>query len=110
MTAAYSLATMLVFPSLHEGFGVPVIEAMACGVPVVTSNVSALPEVAGGAARLVDPYSTESIADGIAQVLQDSAYRSTLIDRGYARIADATPEHAAALTIAAYKRALETTS
>lgn len=104
MPGAYSLATLLAFPSLHEGFGVPVLEAMACGVPVVTSNTSALPEVAGGAAVLVDPRDTDSIAQGLAGVLNDAALRARLVDAGYARVAGFTPERSAALTVAAYER------
>lgn len=65
----YNGALAFVLPSLHEGFGVPIIEAMACGTPVVTSNCSAMPEVAGGAALLVDPSNLESIADGMRKVM-----------------------------------------
>ena len=65
LAAFYRLARAFVFPSLYEGFGLPPLEAMACGTPVVTSNVSSLPEVAGGAALLVDPHDTDAIADGI---------------------------------------------
>ena len=67
----YRLAGVFVFPSLYEGFGLPPLEAMASGTPVVTSNVSSLPEVAGDAAVLVDPYDPEAIADGIYRVLTD---------------------------------------
>jgi glycosyltransferase involved in cell wall biosynthesis len=81
----YRLARAFVFPSLYEGFGLPPLEAMACGTPVVTSNVSSLPEVAGGAAVLVDPYDAGSIADGITKAVTDQALRAELIDRGLAR-------------------------
>ena len=67
LAAFYRLARAFVFPSLYEGFGLPPLEAMACGAPVVTSNVSSLPEVAGGAALLVDPYDADSIASGIVR-------------------------------------------
>ena len=66
LAVVYRLASVFVFPSLYEGFGLPPLEAMACGTPVVTSNVSSLPEVTGDAALLVDPYSAEEIADGDA--------------------------------------------
>ncbi len=66
LAAFYRLARAFVFPSLYEGFGLPPLEAMACGTPVVTSNVSSLPEVAGGAALLVDPHDADAIAEGIA--------------------------------------------
>ncbi len=69
----YRLSRAFVFPSLYEGFGLPPLEAMACGTPVVTSNVSSLPEVAGGAAILVDPYDPASIADGISRAVSDTS-------------------------------------
>lgn len=69
LVALYNIADVAVFPSFYEGFGLPVLEAMACGTPVVTSKVSSLPEVAGEAAILVDPHSVESIAKGISKVL-----------------------------------------
>jgi len=72
LAAAYGAASVFVFPSLEEGFGLPVLEAMAAGTPVVTSNASCLPEIAGGAAILVDPRSTESIARGLKQALTES--------------------------------------
>jgi glycosyltransferase involved in cell wall biosynthesis len=84
----YRLARAFVFPSLYEGFGLPPLEAMACGTPVVTSNVSSLPEIAGGAAILVDPYDPASIADGITRAVSDEALRAELIARGLARARD----------------------
>jgi glycosyltransferase involved in cell wall biosynthesis len=81
----YRLASVFVFPSLYEGFGLPPLEAMACGTPVVTSNVSSLPEVVGDAALLVDPYSAEAIADGIIRVLHSAHLRCDLRARGLAR-------------------------
>ncbi len=71
-------AIALVFPSLWEGFGLPVLEAMACGTPVITSNLSSMPEVAGDAALLVDPYNVEAIADAMHQISRDSALRNQL--------------------------------
>ena len=88
LAALYRLATVFVFPSLYEGFGLPPLEAMASGTPVVTSNRSSLPEVVGDAAVLVDPYSASSIADGIQQVLSDASLRQTLSARGLARARD----------------------
>src|ERR1700688_1715561 len=81
----YRLAGVFVFPSLYEGFGLPPLEAMASGTPVVTSNISSLPEVAGDAAVLVDPYSPQAIAGGIERVLTDERLRQDLRARGLAR-------------------------
>jgi glycosyltransferase involved in cell wall biosynthesis len=81
----YRLAAVFAFPSLYEGFGLPPLEAMASGTPVVTSNVSSLPEVAGDAAILVDPYDTGSIVDGLRRVLTDPALAADLRARGLAR-------------------------
>jgi glycosyltransferase involved in cell wall biosynthesis len=88
LAAFYRLARVFTFPSLYEGFGLPPLEAMACGTPVVTSNVSSLPEVAGGAALLVDPYDPVSIADGIARAVSDPSLRADLTQRGLARVRD----------------------
>ena len=85
LAAFYRLARAFVFPSLYEGFGLPPLEAMACGSPVVTSNVSSLPEVAGGAALLVDPYDADAIAHGIVQAVTDETLRGDLIKRGLDR-------------------------
>jgi len=78
----YSLADVFIFPSLYEGFGLPPLEAMACGCPVVTSRLTSLPEVVGDAAEIVDPYDYESIAAGILKVLGDEQYRQNLIQKG----------------------------
>jgi glycosyltransferase involved in cell wall biosynthesis len=85
LAVMYRLAGVFVFPSLYEGFGLPPLEAMASGTPVVTSNVSSLPEVAGDAAVLVDPYDPQAIADGIYRVLTDEKLRRALIHKGIAR-------------------------
>jgi len=85
LAVLYRLAGVFVFPSLYEGFGLPPLEAMASGTPVVTSNVSSLPEVAGDAAVLVDPYNASSIADGIYRVLTDDTLRQELKRRGLQR-------------------------
>ncbi|MHB1677546.1 MAG: glycosyltransferase family 4 protein [Sulfuriferula sp.] len=78
----YRGAIALVFPSLYEGFGLPVIEAMACGTPVITSNTTSLPEVAGEAALLVDPLSVEEISEAIEQICKDKVLRETLRRNG----------------------------
>ncbi len=82
LAVMYRLASVFVFPSLYEGFGLPPLEAMASGTPVVTSNVSSLPEVAGDAAVLVDPYDADAIAEGIYRVLTDPGLRDELRRRG----------------------------
>jgi glycosyltransferase involved in cell wall biosynthesis len=79
-------ALALVYPSLYEGFGLPILEAMACGTPVLTSNVSSLPEVAGDAALLVDPLDTDAIAVGMSRLITETDLRNTLIEKGYARV------------------------
>ena len=103
MPALYSGAALLAFPSLYEGFGLPVLEAMACGTPVVTSNVSATAEVAGDAAVLVDPLSTKAIALAIETLLCDDALRSNLRQRGLARAAQFSWERAALETLLLYE-------
>ena len=85
LSALYRMASVFAFPSLYEGFGLPPLEAMACGTPVVTSRLSSLPEVVGDAALLVDPYSVEEIARAMGRLLVDDALRDTLIERGYQR-------------------------
>ena len=77
------MAELFVFPSLYEGFGMPVLEAMAAGVPVVTSNVSSLPEVAGDAAILVDPLNEDEIFEAYKKIRNDSNYREEMILKGY---------------------------
>ena len=81
----YRLARVFVFPSLYEGFGLPPLEAMASGTPVITSNVSSLPEVVGDAAMLIDPYETDAIAGAMRRVLMDDRLRDDMRERGLAR-------------------------
>ena len=85
LAAYYRGAVALLCPSLYEGFGLAPLEAMACGTPVLTSNVTALPEVVGEAALLVDPYDVEAIAWGIQRLVQDSALRQDLVRQGLER-------------------------
>jgi glycosyltransferase involved in cell wall biosynthesis len=82
----YSGATVFAFPSLYEGFGLPPLEAMACGVPVVVSNRSSLPEVVGNAALMVDPYDIDEITSALTRALDDESLRNTLINRGQLRV------------------------
>jgi glycosyltransferase involved in cell wall biosynthesis len=95
LRALASGCAAFVFPSLYEGFGLPVLEAMACGAPVVCSSATALPEVAGDAALLVDPLSADSIAAGLAQVLADRDLCAALRERGFRRAAEFSWDRAA---------------
>lgn len=105
--ALYHRAAALVYPSLEEGFGLPIVEAMSAGTPVITSHHGAMAEIAGGAAHLVDPYRVEAIAAGIAHVLEDHAHATALTKRGRARAATFTWGRAAAETRIVYTHALE---
>jgi glycosyltransferase involved in cell wall biosynthesis len=100
----YSAARMFMFPSFWEGFGLPVIESMACGTPVVAGNISSLPEVAGEAAIIVDPASVDQIADGMIRIESDADFRATLIQRGLERKNVFTWENCARDTIEYYHR------
>ena len=78
----YNLSSLFLFASLYEGFGLPALEAMACGCPVLSSNITSLPEVCGDAALLVDPYDSEAIRDGMMRILEDSSLASQFSDKG----------------------------
>ncbi|MBK9711814.1 MAG: glycosyltransferase family 4 protein [Kouleothrix sp.] len=99
LPALLSGALAFVFPSLYEGFGMPVLEAMACGAPVLAANTSSLPEVAGGAALLVDPADTGAIADGLARLSADAGLRADLRARGRERAAAFTWDRCAEQTL-----------
>jgi glycosyltransferase involved in cell wall biosynthesis len=102
----YGLASAFVYPSLMEGFGMPVVEAMYRGVAVACSNVSAMPEVAGDAAELFDPADVHAIAATVARLLDDPERRAELIARGHERWKAFSWERAASETLAVYERAL----
>jgi glycosyltransferase involved in cell wall biosynthesis len=100
----WALAQAFVFPSLYEGFGLPVLEAMARGVPVACSNTSSLPEVAGDAALLFDQQDESAIAMSLERLLDDRALREQLQARGLSRVAEFTWERTARLTLESYRR------
>ena len=100
----YSAADLFVFPSLYEGWTSPPLEAMACGVPVVASRASSLPETVGDAAELVDPLDPADIARGMARVVEDPARRAELRRRGLARAAKFTWERSISATVDLYRR------
>jgi alpha-1,3-rhamnosyl/mannosyltransferase len=102
LPALYSLAEVFVFPSLVEGYGLPPLEAMACGTPVVASNASSIPEVVGDAALSFDPEDVSQLARHIARLLSDSRLRADLVARGEQRAAEMTWDRVAQETLAAY--------
>ena len=106
LPAWYRAADVVAYPSLYEGFGLPVLEAMACGAPVVTSDISALPEVAGGAALLVRPGDPAALAEAIGRVAGDAALAADLSRRGVIRAALFPWSRTAEATVAAYRAAL----
>jgi glycosyltransferase involved in cell wall biosynthesis len=106
LPALYRGAELLAYPSLHEGFGLPVLEALACGTAVVTSRTSSLPEVGGDAARYVDPLDVESIRAALAELLEDDAKRADLAARGPAQAARFSWRRTAELTLEAVEAAV----
>jgi glycosyltransferase involved in cell wall biosynthesis len=100
-------ASIFVLPSLYEGFGLPVLEAMACGTPVLTSNRSSLPEVAGDAALLIDPDHPGAIAEGMRRLLEDTACRKDLAQRGLTQARAFRWEETAQRTLAVYREAFD---
>tara|TARA_B100000315_G_scaffold179848_1_gene168674 strand:- start:837 stop:1955 length:1119 start_codon:yes stop_codon:yes gene_type:complete len=105
----YSFADLFIYPSLYEGFGLPVIEAMACGTPVITSNISSLPEVSGDAAVLVDPYNIQEMAEAMGNILSSSTLREKLIEKGFERVKHFHWEKTAKETLNVYNQVLKNT-
>jgi glycosyltransferase involved in cell wall biosynthesis len=102
----YNAASVLAYPSLYEGFGLPIIEAMACGTPVVTSTASSMPEAAGDAGLLVDPHDTEMLTEALHRALTDEGLREEMRIRGLSQAARFTWQATATATVATYRRAL----
>lgn len=106
LPALYNGAVLLALPSFYEGFGLPALEAMACGTPVVASNRGSLPEVVGEAGVQVDPEDAEGIAEGLAAVLEDPVLRQRLVAMGQARAAEFSWQRTAKETLAVYRQVL----
>lgn len=104
LAALYSASDLFVFPSLYEGFGLPVIEAMACGTPVVCGNTTSLPEVAGDAAILVDARSPAALAEAIARILHNTQLAATLRRQGLARARQFSWQNTARATLDMYRK------
>lgn len=99
LLALYNMAKIFIYPSLYEGFGLPILEAMACGTAVITSNITSMPEVAGDAAILIDPYDVGAMQGALRQILTDDSYRQSLITRGLAQCQQFTWERCSAETL-----------
>ena len=97
----------LTYVSYFEGFGIPIVEAFYCGIPVITSNVTSMPEVAGDAAHLVDPFSVKSISDGMARIALDEQYRESLVLKATRRKNEFSWQRSAGLLWDSMERALE---
>lgn len=110
LPAVISGAAALVLASLYEGFGLPIVEAMACGTPVICSNTSSLPELGGNAAKYFDPQDTQNMTDVIASVLEDADLRAEMRQRGLAQAARFSWQRTAAETLAVYERLIRTRS
>ena len=106
LVSLYNAAEALLYPSLYEGFGLPVLEAMACGTPVISSKSSSIPEIAGDAALLINPTDTEALARAMVQLSSDQELRNDLIARGYKQAAKFSWAKAAEEMLAVYEHAL----
>jgi len=110
MPLLYAAASFLIFPSLFEGFGLPVLEAMASGCPVACSNLTTMPEIAGGAALLFDPCSEEEMVKAARQLIEDEEIRQALRQRGLERAREFSWEKMARETLQVYYQAVQSRS
>jgi glycosyltransferase involved in cell wall biosynthesis len=106
LPAVYGGAMLFAYPSLFEGFGLPVLEAMACGTPTLASRTSSIPEVAGDGALLIDPLNTDEMVDGLQRLIQSNALRASLRARGLLQATRFSWDRCAEETVAVYQRAL----
>ena len=104
----YNIADLFVYPSLYEGFGLPPLEAMACGCPVITSNSSSLPEVIGDAGLMIDPYNSNDLVDKMYQILTNKSLRTELCNKSLKRAKMFSWEKTARETWKVYEEVLET--
>ncbi|MFX0142283.1 MAG: glycosyltransferase family 4 protein, partial [Candidatus Hodarchaeota archaeon] len=100
----YNCAEVFVFPSLHESFGLPILEAMSCGCPVITSNIYSLPEIAGDSAILIDPYDSKELSAKIFEVITDEELRTNLSRKGLLRAKMFTWKHSAIEHLKVYEK------
>jgi glycosyltransferase involved in cell wall biosynthesis len=107
LPAVYAGARLFVYPSVYEGFGIPVLEALSCGVPTITSNVSSMPEVAGDAAELIDPYDTNALRGAMARLIRDDQRCAELRRSALRRASTFSWDRTARLTAEAYARAFD---
>ena len=107
MPALYSAADVFAFPSLYEGFGLPVLEAMACGTPVIASNTSAIPEIAADTGILFDPYDTRGLTEAIVRVLDNAELRAEMRANGLERARRFTWQKTAEATLDLYRSVLQ---
>jgi glycosyltransferase involved in cell wall biosynthesis len=105
LNALYSGATCFVYPSYFEGFGLPILEAMKCGTPVIAGNRTSIPEVAGEAALLFDPFDVNSMVEALRRILSDAPYRAALSAKGLQRANEFNWQTTARLTLAVYEKA-----
>jgi glycosyltransferase involved in cell wall biosynthesis len=106
LNALYSAATCFVYPSYFEGFGLPILEAMKCGTPVIAGNRTSIPEVAGDAALLFDPFDVQSLVEALKRILNDSQFRAALSVKALQRASEFSWQTTARLTLAVYEKAV----
>ena len=99
----YNASDVFVYPSLYEGFGLPTLEAMNCGTPTITSNVSSIPEIVGDGAMLINPFDTEELAKAMTEVLENNNVKADLINKGFERAARFNWEKTACQTLKIYE-------